>query len=131
MTVDTPGVAELTELRNEVEGWMPDKADIYRLSSVDDAFGGEIETETEVASGISVSLESGASQEQIQTIADKLTGLQLFTVTFPALTDVQAGDHAVITTQNNLHLRIQSVMDPESWELEVRTIGSTEGEHFA
>jgi head-tail adaptor len=129
--VDTPGLAELTSMRDEVTGWLPDLADISRITATDDAFGGQVEDGVTIATAVPCSLESGASQEQIQTIADKLTGLHLFTVTFPALTDVQADDQIIVTSQGNLELRVQAVMDPESWELEVRTTCSTEGEHFA
>ncbi len=129
--VDTPGAQELSKLRDEIVGWMPDVCDIHRVTAVDDAFGGQTETEALVQSDVPCSLKSGAAQEQIMTIADRLTGLQLYTVTFPALTDVQVGDNIEVTTQDDLQLRIQAVMDPESWELERRTIGSTQGEQLA
>ena len=129
--VNTPSLEELTKLRSEIVGWMPDLADISRITHADDAYGGEVDTEADIATGVPCSIKSGAAQEQIMIFADTLRDLQIYTVTFPALTDIRVGDHVEITTQDDLHLRIQAVMDPESWELERRTIGSTEGEHNA
>jgi hypothetical protein len=122
---------EVASLRETTERWFTDKCDIYRIAVGDDPYGGEDETESLVsgATGVECMLESGAAHEQTRAVYGKIVGVQLFTVTLPALTDVRVGDHLLITTQGNLHLRVQAVMDPESWELERRVIGSEEGEH--
>lgn len=122
---------ELVELRNETELWFTDLCDIYRISLVDDNYGGQTETETVLSSGIKCMLESGTAHEQMRAVYSKLVDVQLFTVTLPAETDIQVTDHIVVTSQNNLHLRVQAVLSPESWEVEKRVVGSQQGEHNA
>jgi len=124
---------ELAGLRDTSEKWFTDTCDVYRITKVDDPYGGESEDEEPVSglSGIRCMLESGAAHEQTRAIMDKITGTQIFTVTLPALTDVQVGDHLIITSQGNMHLRVQAVLNPESYEVERRVIGSEEGEHIA
>jgi len=124
---DTPSLEELTSVRSELTGWMPDVCTISRVNRADDEWGGQEDTDTPFLQGIRCSIESGAGQEQLEVILDRVRGVQIYTVTFPALTDVRVNDKLIITSQNNLELRVQAVMDPESWELERRAIASEEG----
>jgi hypothetical protein len=110
---------------------LPDTCDIYRTVRTDDAYGGETDDEDVIQTGVKCALESGAAQEQIMLLSDRIRGTQTFTVFLPAGTDVKPEDHLIIISQSNLHLRVQAVMEPESWEIERRVIASEEGEHSA
>lgn len=125
--VDTPSLEELTSLRTELTRWMPDVCTITRVNRADDPYGGEEDTDTPFLAGVPCSIESGAGQEQLALILDRVRGVQIYTITFPALTDVRVNDKLIITSQGNLQLRVQAVMDPESWELDRRAIASEEG----
>lgn len=123
---------ELQSLRSEVEAWFTDTCDIYTVTSAEDEFGGEgVATETPKASGVRCMIESGAAHEQTRAMIGKIAGVQLFLVSLPQATDIELDDHLVVTTQNNLHMRVQAVMSPESYEMEKRVIASTLGEHNA
>lgn len=128
--LDTINAEELASLRNEVAGWMPELCDIYTITEEDDAGGGSIQEEALRESAIMCDISSGAAHEQVELIAGKLLNKQIFTVKFPALTDVRLGDHLIISTQGNMHLLVQAVLSPESYELEVSVIGTREGKHL-
>jgi len=123
---------ELSLLRDEAEVWYDDVCDIYRITSTDDPYGGEgVVSETPIATGVGCALESGAAHEQERALIAKIQGVQLFTVALPAETDIEVGDHIIVTSKSNLHLRVQAVLAPESIEIERHVIGSTQGEHNA
>lgn len=130
MSEATITTEEMGLLREEANLWMPDWCDIYRVTTGDDDYGGSTEEETVLTEMLPCSIESGAAQEQVTLLVGQQVGTQIFTVTLPADTDIRVTDHLVIRSQNDLHLRIQAVMDPESWDVEVRVIGSEEGEHL-
>lgn len=113
---------ELADLRDDATVWMPERSIIYRLTRVDDAYGGEAETEAEFSSDVPLAIESGAAQEQLEILGDAVIGSQIFTLTFPAGTDVRVTDHVAVLNHGGLDLTVQAVMDPESWEIERRAI---------
>lgn len=122
---------ELADLRGATESWFTDTCDIYGHSAgAPDAYGGySVDPEVVKQSGVPCALESGAEHEQTRALLAKIANVQVFAVTLPALTDVEVGDHLIITSQGNMHLRVEGVMAPESWEIERRVIGSQLGEH--
>lgn len=122
---------ELSLLRTGVESWFTDTCDVYRITKEDDEYGGEGETETRIQIGVPCMLETGAAHEQVRALMGKLQGVELVLVSLPAGTDVNVEDHLVLTSQSNMHLRVQAVMDPESYEVERRVVASTQGEHHA
>lgn len=146
-TIEVINPEELAELRREDEKWFTDFCDIYKVggasesseSDSDDAYGGtdddyggiDDRTETLFQSHVSCMIESSTAHEQTRVVMGVLRETQLFTVTLPALTEINVGDHVIVTTQSNLHLRVQAVLNPESWEIERRVIGSEEGQHAA
>jgi hypothetical protein len=113
---------ELFDLRDEATDWMPDRGIIYRLTKTDDEYGGQTETEAEIKADVPLTIESGASHEQLEVLGDAVRGSQIFTLTFPAGTDVQVTDHVAVLDHGGLDLTVQAVMDPESWEIERRAI---------
>lgn len=122
-----PGEAEI--LGSDLEEWFEDTCDILRITTSEDDFGGWGESETPLASGVRCFLEPGAAHSQVQVLMGKLEGVQIFLVSLPRLTDVQVRDHLVVTSQGDMHLRVQAVLAPESLEFERQVIASTEGEH--
>jgi hypothetical protein len=130
-SVDVLNDEELGLLRGEIIGWMPDLCDVYRITETDDVYGGVSDTESLVLSGITCEVQSGVALRQEEIIAEKVQAKQIFTVTLPVGTDVHLEDHLVITSRGDLHLMVQAVFAPESWELETRVVGSVEAEHLA
>lgn len=113
---------ELASLQGEAEVWMPDRAIIYRLTNADDEYGGESSVEAQIKADVPLTIESGAAQEQLAVLGDAVRGVQIYTLTFPAGTDVEVSDHVAILNHGSLDLTVQAVMDPESWEIERRAI---------
>ena len=120
---------ELEMLRDTSEAWMPDKLDIYNVTVTDDPYGGSSSTEVidVVEQDVPCDVQSGVAQEQDRVVAAKITETQLFQVTVPALTTINVGDHITIyTTVPSMHLIVQAVFAPESWEVERRVLASKE-----
>lgn len=122
---------EAAELGAALEEWFDDRCDIYRLTDSDDPYGGSDSAEDVVSEGIACFLEPGAAHSQVQPLLAKLQGVQLFLVSLPRNTDVQVNDHLIVTTRNDLHMRVQAVLAPETLEFERQVVASTEGEHLA
>ena len=122
---------ELSLLRQEAEGWFTDLVDVFEKGITDDPYSGHSTDamETRTMEGVPCAIESGAALEQLSVIAGKVQGTQLFTVTLPAGTAVVVGNHLIVTSRNNLHLTVQAVIGPESYEVERRVIATSEGEH--
>lgn len=121
---------ELDLLREEVQRWYSDTCDIYRPVLVDDAYGGTGETsESAIRTGVECFLESTPGREQIIPLLASLRGEHIYIVYLPATEDVRVGDHLMVTSRGNLHLRVQAVMNPESLDIEYIVAASTLGEH--
>jgi hypothetical protein len=55
-----------------------------------------------------------------------LRNVHVFTIFFPAETDVQVQDNLTITSKDNLQLRVQAVLRPETNELLRPVIATSE-----
>ncbi len=126
---------ELDLLRQETQVWYPDLCNIYRgtPTSGGDEYGGYDPDPTEpgdlVASDIKCLCESGAGHEQIVNLIAEARNFQIFRVHLPAGTDVRVNDHLIISTQGALHLRVQAVMAPESYEIDRIVVGNELATH--
>lgn len=118
--------AEIALLRQEVETWLTDLCDLYREMLSDDVYGGQVESEALVASGLRCSVQSGVSHEQTVPEISALRNVHVFTVTLPAETDVRVQDNLVITTKGDLKMRVQAVFRPETNELMRPVVATTE-----
>lgn len=119
---------ELDLLREETVGWFPDTCDIYRVTVVDDPYGGRVETEALSSSGNLCMVDpSPVHAEERASLVGLVAGVMLYTLTFEALIDCRVNDRLVITSQNNLELRAQVVQAPESWDIETTVVASEEG----
>lgn len=121
---------ELESLRAEVQTWYTDACDIYRRTFSEDSYGGADEaTETVLASDVPCFLESTPGREQVLPLSAALREEHIFIVYLPATQDVRVTDHLIITSQGNLHLRVQAVLNPETLDIEKIIAASTLGEH--
>lgn len=121
---------EQARLQQEEVAWFEYTCDIYRTSSSEDDWGGFDETHgsTPLHAAVPCAVESGAAQEQERMLMGRIQGVQLFTLTLPAGTDIQLDDHVVIHTDRpDLHLQVQARMTPESFETAVRVIAAETG----
>lgn len=120
---------ELDALRSEVQTWYTDTCDIYRPTITEDAYGGEDETaSTLLYSTVPCFLESTPGRDQIAPLIAALREAHIFVVYLPATDDVQIGDDLVITSRDDLRLRVQAVMNPETLDIELIVAASTLGE---
>lgn len=69
-------------------------------------------------------LESGAGHEQILNLLGAERNFQIFRVHMSPEVDVRVNDHLIVSTQGALHLRVQAVMSPESYEVDRIVIGN-------
>lgn len=121
---------EQESLRAEVEKWYDDVCDIRRRTRSSDAFGGESETDTVVATGVICDISAQVqAMRPTDVLASQIEIRQLYTVSMPAGTDVKFHDRLVITSWTpNQEMVVQSVLTPESWEMERQCVCSLEGE---
>ena len=131
MPDSTITIAEMADLRGAAESWMMDTCDIYGHSpGVSDAYGGySVDPELVKQQNVPCYVESGAEHAQTRALLAKIENVQAFSVDMPANTDVEVGDHLIITSRSNLHLRVEGVMAPESWETDRRVVAIQEAVH--
>jgi len=120
---------ELGLLQEEAVVWMPDRCDIYRTTTVDDPYGGSGGTEAMVHDSISCTVETGAGHEQTIQMFSAERAATSFIVYVPSGTDVRVGDHLIIWSKGNEHMRVTAVMAPETHEVERMLIATSLGEH--
>lgn len=120
------GSQELDLLRSDLETWFTDTCDIYRVTSTDDVYGGRTRDHggTPTHAGVPCTIESGAGQDQERLFLGEIREIQLFTVTLPAGTDVEVGDHLVVHSAQTLHVHVRAVMAPETLDVEMRVIAT-------
>ena len=121
---------ELNLLRNSLGSWYPDTVSIYRKpASADDVYGGHGSTSAYVLlrEDLPCELDSSPKNDQERTIYGLVGDTHSFFVTLAANTDVSIDDKLVITSRENLVLRVTSVIAPESWEFERRVLSTTLG----
>lgn len=117
---------EIALLRQEVDTWLTDLCDLYRETLSTDAYGGQATSETLVTEGVACKVQSGVVHEQTVPELAALRNVHVFTVTLPAETDIRLQDNLVVTTMDDLKVRVQAVLAPETNELSRRVIATTE-----
>lgn len=130
MAENTPTVTELNDLRTALASWRPDTADIYRKpASSADAYGGYGNTSAYalLSSGNAVNVDSSPANEQERALEGILGDVHTFYITFANGTDIAVDDKIILTSMNNLELRIRAVIGAESWELERRVAATKLG----
>lgn len=60
----------------------------------------------------------------LEELEGALRQQMLYTISLPAETDVRVNDRLQITTQNNLLVRVQVVMNPETMDIETQVIAN-------
>lgn len=117
---------EIALLRQEVDSWLVDTCDLYRETHVEDPYGGHTDVEALVVSGLACKVQSGIVHEQTVPELAALRNVHVFTVTFSAEMDVRLQDNLVVTSMDNLKLRVQAILAPETNELSRDVIATTE-----
>jgi hypothetical protein len=127
---NTPTVTELNDLRTALASWRPDTADIYRKpASSADAYGGYGNTSaySVLSSGNAVNVDSSPANEQERALEGIIGEVQVFYITFANGVDVAVDDKIILTSMDNIELRVRAVIAPESWELERRVAATRLG----
>lgn len=117
---------EIDTLRADIKDWFEDVCSILRDTRAGDIYGGEGDSYSTVASGIPCYIQPGTSvgHRAVEELVGELRLQMLYTVSFPAGTDVRVEDRLQVTSQNNLMLRVQVVMAPESINMEDQVIAN-------
>lgn len=86
---------ELAVIRGDVLELQPDTAQVQRRTLTPDGAGGHAESWNTVATVACRVAPSGWSPQE-QVIAERLTATSIWTITLPALTDVQPADRLLV-----------------------------------
>lgn len=127
---DVLTAGELAGMRTDLVNWMPDLCDITRSTKSRDGYGGEHEVPAVIASGVHCDLYPQVQAiRPTEVIGGQLDIRQLWNISLPTGTDVAPGDEITITTKTpNIKAHVQSVLTPESYDMELRVVASLEGE---
>lgn len=120
---------EIDSMQGAVKAMYDHTLDIYRSSAAStDVYGGH-GTQSAPAlthEGIPCEIYPGVAHVTDVPDVGQLVDTQLFTITVPLDTDVQKNDLVVITSFNNLRLRVSAVFVPESQAVELRFVATEE-----
>lgn len=120
---------EIDSMTSAVEAMYDHTLDIYRsAAATTDTYGGH-GTQSAAAlthAGIPCEIYPGVAHVVDVPDEGQLVGTQLYTITVPLGTDVQKGDIVLITSFNNLKLRVNVVFVPESQAVELKFIADEE-----
>jgi hypothetical protein len=113
--------------------WFTDVVTINRPSKSADNYGGQTSGSALVAAGVACDISTTASALFPQAVIGAQEEIrQIYIIALPAGTDCKVGDELTITSWTpNQTVHCQSVLTPESIELELRVVCSLEGEHRA
>lgn len=127
---DTVSTSEIGKMRTSLQDWMPDRCTIVRGTKSRDGFGGEHEVPTQVAANVPCDLYPQVQAlRPTEVIGGQLDIRQLWNISLPVGTDVNPGDEITVTTRNpNITAHVQSVLRPETYDVELRVVASLEGE---
>lgn len=120
--------SEIADLRSEIQMMFDHTLDVYRgTAATSDPYGGYDEGEPVLThSGIPCEIYPGMTHIVDMLDQGQLVSTQLYTVTVAVGTDIRKNDIVVITSWNDLKLRVNAVFEPESLELEMRFVGDKE-----
>jgi len=122
--------SELDLLREDVQTWYTDTCDQSRLTKVQDAYGGEdVSVETEIRADVPCFVETTPGRAQLEPLLAAIREEHIYILYLPPTIDVLVGDHFIITSRDNLHLRVEAVMSPETLDIELVVAASSLGEH--
>ena len=110
--------SDLAAMRTTLEVSLPESVGIGRRSQASDGAGGYTDTWSTVAS-VAGRVSPGGLTPQERAIAERLVGVQTWTITLPALTDVRAADRLIVGSRT---LEVVGVLAPRSYELCTRCV---------
>lgn len=119
---------EIDSMGSALQGMYDHLLDIYRgTSGTTDVYGGRSNgTPALKYSGIPCEIYPGVAHVVDMLDQGMLVDTQLYTITVPLGTDVQKDDEVIITSYNNLKLRVSVVFVPESQAVEMRFVADKE-----
>lgn len=127
---DVLSTSELAGMRTDIQNWMPDLCSISRSTKSRDGYGGEHEVPAVIASGVPCDLYPQVQAiRPTEVIGGQLDVRQLWNMSLPVGQDVLPGDVVTITSKTpTIVAHVQSVLTPESYDMELRIVVSLEGE---
>jgi head-tail adaptor len=90
---------DLVAMRTTLEDSLPDSCQVSRKTATSDSAGGFTESWATVAT-VDCRVSASGRSPQERAIADKLTGVSVWTITLPASTDVAIADRLVVGTRS-------------------------------
>jgi head-tail adaptor len=103
--------AEITSMRSEQSGTLPDTGVVWRYTQASDAMGGQTETWAALATALCRLSPSPAGLERVT--GERVTEIDQWTITFAQGTDVLARDKVKVGTRT---FEVKSVSDHDEWE---------------
>lgn len=124
------GLDAVTGLRAVARSFLPDSAQIQRLSQVSDGAGGETDTYTP-ASTVACRVSRAGLRPVEAIIANRLGNRTGFTVDLAADADVRESDRLVVTpadpSSSAQTYEVIGVLAPTTWMVVVRAVCAREG----
>ena len=111
--------AEMTSMRAEQDGTMPDSVVIYRYTTASDGMGGQTETWAAVGTVTGRVAPAGRAGEE-RIIAERLTAADPWVVTVPQTTTIYERDRVMIGTRT---FEIEYINAHAAWETARRCFG--------
>jgi hypothetical protein len=126
---DILSATELANLRADLGGLLTDRCDVKRTTEVDDEYGGQTVEENTIAANVPILVTATRGRTAVGVTysgnAAKLLETAAYQLTFPYSVDLQIGDIVIITSLENLRLRITAIITAESLEV-VKQAGGEE-----
>lgn len=125
-----PDSAEITSMRSAMQALFSDTCDISRDSTGADPYGGETPTPNVIATDVPCDVYPQVQAlRPVEVIGSQVEVRMLWNISLPVGTDVKVGDKLTINSTGRETV-VQSVLAPESLDLELRVVASIEGEPY-
>lgn len=133
MPADIINPTEESHLRAEAQKWYNDVCTIKRETRAADAYGGETETPAIIASNVPCDISAQVqTMRPTEVIGGQIEMRQVYAVALAPGTDVDFQDRLLITSRTpQQEMVVQSVLKPETWDIELIVYASLEGEPLA
>jgi hypothetical protein len=125
-----PSAGEIAAMQDTIAHLFTDRCNIVREVKAADQYGGESEVPQPIAEGVPCEVYPQVQAlRPLEVVAGQVEVRMLWNVAMPVGTDVRVGDKLTILS-NNQETVVQSVLDPETLDLEMRVVVSLQGEPY-